>query len=84
LKAEVEFLMKEINSLRGIIHSSSSIFKITRKNLFENQALRNELKYNREKYIMEEKVQNSFDRQFYNERSKMLAEQDTFDNSQYR
>jgi hypothetical protein len=76
--------MKEINSLRGIIHSSSSIFKITRKNLFENQALRNELKYNREKYIMEEKVQNSFDRQFYNERSKMLAEQDTFDNSQYR
>mgnify|MGYP006102364847 FL=1 len=69
--------MKEIDSLRGLIDNSARIFKIERKDLYASQSLRNEIRFNRDQYIMTEKPINSFERQFVDARSKLLAEQDT-------
>ena len=74
--------MREIDSLRGIIDKSARIFKVRRQDLYASQSLRNEIKFNRDQYIMQEKPINSFERQFHDARSKLLAEQDTEAHSQ--
>ena len=54
--------MREIDSLRGIIDKSARIFKVRRQDLYASQSLRNEIKFNRDQYIMQEKPINSFER----------------------
>ena len=73
LKVEVESIMETINKLKGIIHDSSDLFKITRKDLYASSDLRNQIKFNKDKFIMSQKPVKSFERQHLDERSRVLA-----------